>query len=384
MRVRWTRIWFLLSMAALFGALKTTADAQGCGSCMPEQQQVVSGNITYKFDSSFPPALQDDFVTAANEWGSAFSSAGSNVWLHNTSSGEIVVSLDVGICGTAWGEARNTATAKYVKICPDALSEADSFFQRLIRHELGHIVGFRSSNCSKSESVMTEIQPGEMAGATSSLGCADVNAVAQYYEQPSCHYMPPCGQDEYLGSDGCCYQQNGSPILINLENGPVQLSSPVAGVEFDIFGTGTRFRVAWPTSRANAWLALDRDGDGAITSGRELFGDATKLSAGLTAPNGFVALSEFDANEDGKIDSSDPVFAQLRLWRDTVRDGRGAAEELTPLSADGITEIYLDYRQSARQDKHANLFRYRSKVMTTEPPVVRYAYDVFLAVVPIQ
>lgn len=85
-------------------------------------------------------------------------------------------------------------------------------------------------------------------------------------------------------------------------------------------------------SPTTPWLALDRDGDGNISSRGELFGDATVLADGTVAANGFVALADLDANHDGVIDVRDPAFSRLVLWADGDGDQRSSAGELRPAS----------------------------------------------------
>jgi hypothetical protein len=102
------------------------------------------------------------------------------------------------------------------------------------------------------------------------------------------------------------------------------------------FHPGVPVTTDWP-SAATPWIALDRDGDGAITSGAELFGDATE---GVQARNGFEALASLDANHDGVIDHRDPAFAKLVLWSDRDGDRRSAPSELQPL-AERIVSIPL-------------------------------------------
>lgn len=94
-------------------------------------------------------------------------------------------------------------------------------------------------------------------------------------------------------------------------------------------GEAIAFTNHWPTA-VTPWLALDRDGDGAITSRAELFGDATVLADGRTAKNGFEALAVLDANADGVIDARDATFARLVLWADRDGDRRSSAGELRP------------------------------------------------------
>jgi hypothetical protein len=66
-----------------------------------------------------------------------------------------------------------------------------------------------------------------------------------------------------------------------------------------------------------AFLALDRDGDGQITSGEELFGNHTLEGSA----NGFEALQRTAMESNGgvrrgSVSADDPVYAQLLLWTD--------------------------------------------------------------------
>lgn len=94
-------------------------------------------------------------------------------------------------------------------------------------------------------------------------------------------------------------------------------------------GEAIQFVDHWPTA-STPWLALDRDGDGAITSRAELFGDATVLPGGRIATNGFEALAPLDDNGDGVVDARDPMFGRLLLWADRDGDRRSSPSELRP------------------------------------------------------
>ena len=128
----------------------------------------------------------------------------------------------------------------------------------------------------------------------------------------------------------------------------------------------------------DAWLALDRDGDGSIGGGRELFGNYTPQPLG-PGRNGFRALAVFDSNADGRIDARDAVFTSLRLWRDSNHDGLSQPAELYTLPSLDVARIHLDYKESKRADAHGNEFRYRAKVDDARGVKAgRWAWDVFL------
>ena len=93
------------------------------------------------------------------------------------------------------------------------------------------------------------------------------------------------------------------PVALNLSGGPVALSSDRSG--FDIDSDGTAEQVALPAP-GTYFLALDRNGNGAIDNGSELFGPTTG--------NGFTELKSLDADGNGWIDEGDAAYASLKLW----------------------------------------------------------------------
>ncbi|HXQ73114.1 MAG TPA: hypothetical protein VN844_21625 [Pyrinomonadaceae bacterium] len=210
--------------------------------------------------------------------------------------------------------------------------------------------------------------------------------------------MQMCDQGYHWDStpDGCCCADNGmnicmSPVLIDVAGNGFALTDGAGGVKFDLNNDGTTERLSWTAPNADdAWLILDRNGNGLIDNGTELFGTFTpqpQPSPGKQK-NGFLALAEFDkpengGNGDGVIDNRDAIFSNLRLWQDTDHSGTSNSEELHLLTELGVTSISLDYREARRRDRYGNSFRYRAKVSGKKPKDLgRWAYDVFLVSSP--
>lgn len=130
------------------------------------------------------------------------------------------------------------------------------------------------------------------------------------------------------------------PLALDLDGDGIETLGKAGyeGVLFDNNGDGVKVATGW-VGADDGLLALDRDGDGAITSGRELFGDRTQLSDGTTAADGFQALADLDQNLDGVVNGEDSRFADLRVWQDANGDGISEADELHSLDSLGITSL---------------------------------------------
>ncbi len=176
-----------------------------------------------------------------------------------------------------------------------------------------------------------------------------------------------------------------TPILVDVAGNGFNLTDWAGGVWFDLSGHGTKRLVSWTSPGSDdAFLVLDRDNDGEIHDGTELFGTFTPQPvppAGIE-PNGFLALAEYDkpqngGNGDRKISRQDTVFSLLRLWQDINHNGLSEASELHALEELSLQSIDLDYRESRRQDQYGNQFRYRAKVTDMQDAQLgRWAWDV--------
>lgn len=165
------------------------------------------------------------------------------------------------------------------------------------------------------------------------------------------------------------------------------LTDVAHGVHFDLNANGTRDRLSWTSASSTArWLVLDRNRNGSVDSGKELFGNFTFQTdppAGVEQ-NGFRALAEYDkpengGNRDGMINSRDAVFSALTLWQDVNHNGIAEAPELQRLSDSGIEAFSLDYKASRRRDRFGNEFRYQAKIYGPKHrELSRWAWDVFL------
>ncbi len=128
------------------------------------------------------------------------------------------------------------------------------------------------------------------------------------------------------------------PLVLDLDGDGIETTAADGIVLFDHNANGQQTATGW-IAADDGLLVLDRNGNGLIDNGRELFGDNTLKNNGELATNGFDALADLDSNQDGRVDSADTVFADLRIWQDKNQDGISQADELASLDALNIQSI---------------------------------------------
>jgi hypothetical protein len=150
-------------------------------------------------------------------------------------------------------------------------------------------------------------------------------------------------------------------LVIDLTGNGLRFGGLDQGIVFDVNGYDHIFKLGWPIGRDDGWIVLDRNLNGRIDDGSEMFGNATRLADGTIARNGFYALADLDVSGDGYIDASDPGYQQLRVWLDSDRNGNSESGELHSLVSLGVARLSTDYWASMRIDRHGNRFLYRSR-----------------------
>lgn len=204
---------------------------------------------------------------------------------------------------------------------------------------------------------------------------------------PPCEIFPEVCDPGSWSFDWCGCVPYNTPILIDVAGNGFDLTGSTGGVDFNLNNRGGSETVAWTKANTDdAWLVLDRNGNGTIDNGTELFGDVSPQPepTGGGKKNGFRALAEYDkrtngGNADGRIESRDAVFSSLRLWQDKNHNGLSESNELHTLLSLNVAVVELEYQESKKTDSNGNQFRYRAKIKNTSGRQLgRWAWDIYL------
>lgn len=116
------------------------------------------------------------------------------------------------------------------------------------------------------------------------------------------------------------------PLVINFANPSTELTS--RKFDFDIDSDGKKDNISFVKS-GSGFLVFDKNKDGKIGNGSELFGPSTG--------DGFMELQAYDNDGNGWIDEQDPIYERLQIW---TKDENGV-DQLLALGQRGIGAIYL-------------------------------------------
>ncbi|WP_317633211.1 calcium-binding protein [Xanthomonas sp. AM6] len=130
------------------------------------------------------------------------------------------------------------------------------------------------------------------------------------------------------------------PLVLDLDGDGIETISANGGVLFDHDGDGVKNGTGW-IGPDDGLVVMDRNGNGRIDGGSELFGADTNLSSGANGVSGFAALADLDSNSDGIFNYADEHFGDVRIWRDLNQDGVSQADELFRFDQLGVASIVL-------------------------------------------
>ena len=154
------------------------------------------------------------------------------------------------------------------------------------------------------------------------------------------------------------------PLIFDLDgDGKISLTDLDNGTNFDIDNDGFAQKISW-VSGQDGILVLDKNNNGTIDNGLELFGENTILSDGTPAQGGIQALSELDTNNDGIIDANDSQFSDLKFLK---ADGTKVS-----LQDAGISQIILQYNEVSNADEHGNVMVKSASFVKTDGSVHQY------------
>ena len=191
-----------------------------------------------------------------------------------------------------------------------------------------------------------------------------------------CQLDPDCNPDAPCGPF-CC------PIVIDFDGGEFALSA--GPVTFDIDANGVAEDLTWVDGDSKDFLlAWDRNGNGVIDDGSELFGSGTPLQNGFRAPHGYAAMLELDGpahggNGDGFLSAQDRLFGSLLLWRDSNQNAVSESWELEKVEGSGLIWIDLRFASTNRLDAHGNNIKFVSPALIRKGDrlIETWAADVF-------
>lgn len=127
---------------------------------------------------------------------------------------------------------------------------------------------------------------------------------------------------------GDAQPQRKDPLVLNFGGTAAQLSDQRFRFDLDADGQAEEVPLL---AGGSGYLALDKNGNGRIDSGAELFGPASGA--------GFAELAVHDRDGNGWIDENDPIFDQLRIWTPAP----GEPGNISSLKQRDVGALYLGH-----------------------------------------
>lgn len=182
-------------------------------------------------------------------------------------------------------------------------------------------------------------------------------------------------------------ERTSSPIVIDMNGDGIHASKLAGGLDkavyFDLDGNGFAEKTAW-IDASDALLVLDKNANGRIDNGHELFGNHSLNAEGKKAfADGYAALAAYDENQDGRIDAQDAVYAQLAVWQDKNGNGISEKGEMLGLAEAGIAAIDLNAKAVNERDTAGNRISHRGSVEMADGSQ-RLAEDLWFQINPAQ
>ncbi|WP_447863805.1 calcium-binding protein [Kluyvera sichuanensis] len=189
--------------------------------------------------------------------------------------------------------------------------------------------------------------------------------------------IPPNSFPNLLAPDMATPEKTTSPIILDLDGDGIETRGLQDGIFFDHDGNQFAENTGW-VGADDGLLVLDRNNNGEIDTGQELFGSNTRLNDGSLAKNGYAALQELDSNQDGIINQDDEAWQQLQVWQD--RNGNASVDEgeLLSLEDAGIAAINTGYKNSNLVDQQGNAHKQTGTVIMQDGTINQSA-DVWFA-----
>ena len=143
------------------------------------------------------------------------------------------------------------------------------------------------------------------------------------------------------------------PLAIDLNNDGIKGTNLDYKINFDLDNNGFKEATSWIYNN-DAFIAIDKNNNGAIDNGSELFGNKSISNNAYAytnpnAKNGFESLKELDSNNDDIIDEKDKEFENLLLWQDKNSDGISQENEIIKLS-EKVKSINLSYTKNGQTE----------------------------------